>query len=519
MKRLPDRASSGITKRLDAMLRLAQLAREESVEKVLEAVAETARDVLGFRAVAVNLYRPAWHDYEAVLVLGSEAQRRALEGTTNSYEQMHDLLLRECFEQVPGAFFLVAGNEIWERMENTYWEPREEGPEPDRWQARDGLLVPLTATDGAPLGVVSVDDPVAGRRPGDADLEMLVAVCSHAALALETAQARGAAIAHERALERVLAFVAELPAGAAPDEVLAQACLVATEAMGFEAAAAFVDEDGEPTPVVARGRDLGASAALIEAAELDAQGCAILLAPTPSPREGSGPLGWGRELLCVGLRDGDGRALGALVLGDPLDRMIPDRSRCQELRLLADQTAAALAFAGRERDLATLAVEDPLTGLRNRRDLKQRITELIGSRAGLAVLVFDLDHFKSINDTFGHEVGDGVLARFGDLLVGHARSTDLAIRLGGEEFCLLLPGADTAVAAGVAERIRAETPGAGGDLPTRVTTSGGYAVAGSHRCSAEEILAAADAALYAAKRAGRDRIRGAGDPEPAAPAA
>jgi len=159
-------------------------------------------------------------------------------------------------------------------------------------------------------------------------------------------------------------------------------------------------------------------------------------------------------------------------------------------------------------ELAAEARTDPLTGLLNRRGLDERAAvEIAHARrtdACLAVVSFDLDHFKRINDRFGHDTGDRVLAQLGTVLVSSAREIDVVARIGGEEFVVLLPGATVAGAVEFAERIRRALAEADeSDLP-RIEVSAG--VAGS--VAPDEIgslLQQADAALYNAKRGGRNR--------------
>ena len=140
--------------------------------------------------------------------------------------------------------------------------------------------------------------------------------------------------------------------------------------------------------------------------------------------------------------------------------------------------------------------------MRNRRNL----TELIAEHANVALLVCDLDHFKRVNDQYGHEVGDAVLARFGELLRELARDSDVPVRLGGEEFCMILPHTDHAGAAAAAERLRTETARRMLELvPEGITVSIGVAVTSRGVLDARGLLAAADRGLYAAKQAGRDR--------------
>ncbi|KQT48841.1 response regulator PleD [Aureimonas sp. Leaf454] len=159
-----------------------------------------------------------------------------------------------------------------------------------------------------------------------------------------------------------------------------------------------------------------------------------------------------------------------------------------------------------------LAVTDPLTGLSNRRFLETHLPKLIeraeNDQRPLAVLIADIDHFKRINDGFGHDVGDAVLRQFAARVNEGLRASDLACRFGGEEFVVLMPDADERVARGVAERIRASTSDTlfqVGAEQHQVTVSVGYAVlrAGD---DADSVLKRADRALYEAKRNGRNRI-------------
>jgi diguanylate cyclase (GGDEF)-like protein len=146
---------------------------------------------------------------------------------------------------------------------------------------------------------------------------------------------------------------------------------------------------------------------------------------------------------------------------------------------------------------------DPLTGLGNRRALEGFLGQHRGE-AG-AVLAVDVDHFKRVNDTHGHDAGDEVLAELGRRLSRVTRGTDLVARAGGEEFVLVLPGAGAQVARRVAEDVRAAV----GSAPF-VTRAAGLAVTASVGAAVgrleEALLRSADRALYASKREGRDRV-------------
>lgn len=163
-----------------------------------------------------------------------------------------------------------------------------------------------------------------------------------------------------------------------------------------------------------------------------------------------------------------------------------------------------------EEELRQLASTDALTGLLNRRAFMQRLEqEWARCRRfpdnGVALLMFDLDHFKAINDNFGHASGDLVLRHFAGELQGGLRSTDVAGRLGGEEFAVLLPGADLAAAVAWAERLRVRLTQVPATLPTVYTTSVGATLLTSTDGSPEAALARADNALYRAKAEGRNR--------------
>jgi diguanylate cyclase (GGDEF)-like protein len=185
--------------------------------------------------------------------------------------------------------------------------------------------------------------------------------------------------------------------------------------------------------------------------------------------------------------------------------------------LFAITVTSSLAFLEMQRrrveqKLRHLATFDPLTELFNRgafMGLAER--ELARARRGrhaCAILMMDLDHFKRVNDDFGHQAGDRALQAFGAVVRRCIRTEDLAGRYGGEEFCVLLPGAGADQARMVAERIRAalaERPLAG--LPRTITLSIGVTLCEAHAPSSlDAAITRADEALYRAKRAGRDRV-------------
>ena len=161
-----------------------------------------------------------------------------------------------------------------------------------------------------------------------------------------------------------------------------------------------------------------------------------------------------------------------------------------------------------------MAATDFLTGLPNRRHFLARLEQelaRIHRREGhcASVLMLDSDHFKQVNDTFGHAAGDKILKHLAELMRNELRKIDTAGRVGGEEFGVILPGADLTAAEGFAERLRkkvAGTPVAQEDRLIPLTVSIGVAGMNASDASADDALVRADRALYRAKEHGRNRV-------------
>ena len=163
-------------------------------------------------------------------------------------------------------------------------------------------------------------------------------------------------------------------------------------------------------------------------------------------------------------------------------------------------------------DLQQKSSTDELTGLFNRRFLAKAFDMELSraERSGnpLSVLMVDIDHFKAFNDRFGHPEGDTVLRNAGAFLTNHLRSTDVAARYGGEEFIVLLPSTGKREAGKKADNLRKAFAEAGlsGERKTKVTVSIGVASMPNDGLTEHELVGAADAALYVAKRQGRNRV-------------
>jgi diguanylate cyclase (GGDEF)-like protein len=180
----------------------------------------------------------------------------------------------------------------------------------------------------------------------------------------------------------------------------------------------------------------------------------------------------------------------------------------------AGQVGLSLANIRLREALRIQSVRDVLTGLYNRRYLEETLEREVRRAAraqqSLGILMIDLDHFKTFNDSYGHDAGDAVLRETGLALTKGVRAEDFVCRFGGEEFVVMMPTADLKSSCARAERLRLKmkelTILHQGKAMGMVTISVGVAVFPEHGMSPKELMAAADAALYQAKRAGRDQV-------------
>jgi diguanylate cyclase (GGDEF)-like protein/putative nucleotidyltransferase with HDIG domain len=518
--------------RLRGLLATAQAVRSGGdLQRLLDDVAAVISRALGFGTVVVNLHRPAWDDFEVVAVHGSAEAGEVLLGTTASWQDWQGLLDPR-FER-HGAYVILDGQYDWSAGAVSYVPPAEtEAPAPDAWRPEDGLMVPLRASTGRLVGIISVDEPLDGRRPGDDQLEFLSAVAGHAALAVEHAQAATDADRNRAAVQHLLRVSGQLTGRGSADEMLHAVCEGIRDALGFQRVIVALTEGPDHRLMLRASTGwteaeltalppvpLGAISRLLRP-EYQREGCVLLSreeaeALTPPElhdvhrgrRNGRGPLAWRRHWLIVPLHDRDGSFTGIVWVDEPDDHLLPNTERLQALRAFANQAISAVESARQLEGLRHLAEHDPLTGLRNRRGFEPRIQHEIerAPASELAVLVCDLDNFKRINDTLGHEAGDEVLRRFAEVLASATRGSDTPTRLGGEEFAVVLHDTDSAGALTVAERLRHAVHSEFAGFPVAVSVSIGLAGSGDRLGTAQDVVRGANRALQAAKRLGRDR--------------
>jgi diguanylate cyclase (GGDEF)-like protein len=516
--------------RLHGLLDVSRVVRdEEALPDILSAIAGTIAESLGYRVVVINLYRPAWDDFEVTTVRDYDQEAvRTLMGSRGSWDQWAPLL-DDRFERM-GAYYVRAGEYDWEEDGMVVLTPDLPiSDDPAAWHPEDALFVPLADGDGNLLAIVSVDEPVSGLRPGDAELEVLVALAEHVALALQHAQEAARTSRYRAALERLLQISSRLTETLSTDAVLQSVAEGIADALGF--AKVSIDLPDPDTGVLMPRCAVGWSLAeMAQNSELtvelvrpllderyEIEGCYLLTTQQAFARlpdrhhvyesvfNGRGPRAWDQHWLIVPLSDRDGRLTGVIWADDPLDRLLPSRELLQALRVFANQASTALDSAAHFEEMQFLAEHDPLTRLFNRRAFSNRLeVEAARSRRydrSFALVTCDLDGFKALNDSHGHIAGDSALELMGGLLAEAMRQSDAGFRIGGDEFALILPETSEAEVAAVIERVSADLHRDG--RFQHLDASFGVAIFPRDGEDPGALFRAADEAMYTAKRSGR----------------
>jgi diguanylate cyclase (GGDEF)-like protein len=218
-----------------------------------------------------------------------------------------------------------------------------------------------------------------------------------------------------------------------------------------------------------------------------------------------------KSLLVLPLQRGD-QVQGTLVMASSRPNVFPARTR-DMIRVIGNQIGVSLQNARMYESMELRATTDGLTGLTNHRAFQERFEQVhaLAERAGqkCSVILTDIDHFKNVNDTYGHPVGDAVLKRVAAIFAGRARKVDIVARYGGEEFVIVLPDTDSEGAALFANRVREEVAAQSMTSENgsfQVTISMGVAEFPSDGKDRFELIERADQALYYCKEHGRNRV-------------
>jgi diguanylate cyclase (GGDEF)-like protein/PAS domain S-box-containing protein len=418
---------------LAALRTLYRAVRELNVARdltaTLQAVADTVVSSLGFGAAAVNLVHG--DQLQIVAVAGPDVLCEQLNGQSGSRESWEQLLAKA--EPWGALLYLPLADPVGDVPT---WRPDNyPSVDPDAWQPDDVLMAPLHSPDGELVGVLSVDLPEGGRKPGRDQCELLEMFAAQAAIAIDNARLHWA-------LRR---SVSEL-------EHEQQALRASEESfrLAFENAPSGMAMRGLRPP--AEGRLLRANAALsnllgYSERELRRDGLAAFTHPEDRDLlpEGETP----RRIEVRFIR-GDASLLWSSVHCS----VVYDAAGNADFQLIHVEDVGER----RSRELALVhqAAHDPLTGLANRTELRSRLYEILGHAEPVVVMFCDMDNFKQVNDTYGHAAGDAVLVEVGRRLRMHVREHDTVARVGGDEFVLLVRDLD---------------PAAAGDLVTRLTNA------------------------------------------------
>jgi diguanylate cyclase (GGDEF)-like protein len=532
---------------LRGVLKLARsLAALEDEQTLLQMVVATARSALGYSACVLALRGDDGNFHNrasAGVLLQDDRALRALVVSGAAFEALTNASIT-----LGGAHFVPPGHAVRDRDDVRSSIVSTGVSVPSRtWQPGSLLFAPLIGSDGQAIGFINPDDPLSGELPAPAQALMLETLAELTVVGLEIVRARATeraaraiAEAQRGQLEALMAATSRVSGDMALDEVLQGIASAMSNAGGFVRAAIYQlvagnvlkvqatvglspQEDAElrsnvvtlaefapamqPEMLVSRSYLFDHRRFSIPA-ELDAK----LITPPPDPdwKEGE----WHAEdMLTVPLVAASGELLGLISLDEPKSGLVPDRAHVQALEFFADQCATAVEHAREFEAMRAEAQTDPLTGLANRRALvgavDRALDRLRQKNEPSTVLFIDIDHFKPVNDTYGHSQGDLVLQWIGSALSVRLRKHDVLARYGGEEFVALL--ADTGLDEGmaIAEELRQrvemmDATKLTGALPMRISI--GVASLSRDSETADAVLAASDAAMYEAKRRGRNRV-------------
>lgn len=350
-------------------------------------------------------------------------------------------------------------------------------------------------------------------------IDLLTLFSTQASLALENARLYSLERRRAEQLEAINAVAQQTTAVLDLDELLTVVCRLLLEWFRVDHVAVLLCEgenlrvrafEGRLTPTVPMGSLLPAGTGLVSRALGQSQ--SIIENDVANVKDYFPGFKETTSEICVPLIF-FGEKLGVLAL-DSAGRNSFDEDDIQPLESVADICAAAIQNANYFDRMRQLAYVDGLTGIHNRRYFEMRIGEEL-ERASrfqgrMSVIMVDIDHFKRLNDEFGHLLGDEVLRGVASILKQQLRKVDMVCRYGGEEFAVVVPETTGENAMTVAEKLRRQVeshpfPG----VPRPVTISCGVADYPIHGITRDEVVAAADAALYMAKQTGRNRVEAA----------
>ncbi|MHB8190332.1 MAG: GGDEF domain-containing protein [Ferrimicrobium sp.] len=545
---------TGLEALLDVASKLATITDED---ELLLLIAESVCSVLRFGLCSIAL-RDDDDVYRIRSFSGSNPKmgvRELLryELPVSSYE-----LIERCATRIGSILWIDGRDPILDELESEGSIIATEPSTPStEWHPRSLLLVPLKGPTRGTFGLLCPDDPLNGLLPSRERATLLETFAHFASLAIQLHENRSHADARLRILEAQRQRLSELFQRSTDvqrsrqlEGILRTTATAVTAAGGFRRCAIYLRTPGTDLLEIRMSSGVTPEDELhLRRQRVPLATFQAMMAPqmrisnsylfdhrrfslpaaipdylsVPEDRSEGDDNRWHPEdSLTIPLYDSEAHLVGLISVDEPNDGRFPDLDQIQALEFFADQAAVAVTQATRHDQLVTLAETDALTGAHNRRMLKPLLERLIRSTreigSGISILFLDIDHFKEINDTYGHVAGDEVLRTLTKALLDRLRSHDIVVRYGGEEFVIGISGADETRATSIAESIRQLVELLDFDeLPDlHIHCSIGVAPASASALQAlpsdvviTELLRRADAALYEAKQHGRNRTQSA----------
>ena len=488
----------------DAAARAVALGARLDFEPVAQQIVDAVVDVTDFKVATITVRE------------GDRCRRLATAGLADGR-----IGITTPFEQ-----WAVLLQEEWRRGANSYLVPPEApaqwadipdlapSDDPNAWTADHGLLLPLRDYEAEIVGFIAVDEPRSGLLPDDTDIEQLEVFARQAEASFVNARLYALARRQADTMAELFNVAKTMATTADLEQVvprIIQAMINRYDALqvtvgrvvGNEIEIRVHDADGSGETDTRLVRLGGAALELRE--ELERSGTIVINDVSQRPEVQAWLRPGSAALLAAGVHD-EHRTVTLSVASDRTAAF--DAEDEAFLRGLLDITVVAMRNADLYKEARFAAERDPLTGLRNRRMFWSTVESMLGTASAahpVTLAVVDIDDFKQLNDAHGHDAGDRALLHVAGRLESGVRETDAVFRIGGEEFVLLLPGSCAEGAVVALERIRNSIGRTRLEIQA-VTVSAGIAVATSPRITADAMFAAADAALYRAKRAGKDRV-------------
>src|SRR5665648_1033771 len=514
------KAERGEIELLRGLVTLAnQLQSSLELDAIVHVIASALSETFGFREATVYLAEPDGDTFRVHATVGEQPE--------HDRELFHRLVPRRIWDELFQVKHQLGSSYFVDRRHDL--PPPDLGPRREgEWSENDALLVPLYDKRHELMGVLDLCDPIARSLPTLDVVKSLEVFATHATVAIENARqyqqlehARGQLEAQLALRHVLLDLSAALLSTLDERELFTQVAALLKEIVDYDAMEIRLvdeearemycgyasDENAEQMLAFRMSLDEGVSgwvarhnqAQLVNDMAHDSR---VAQVPGTEEEEPQASI-----IVPLNVR---GKVTGVLCL-DRMDGRLFEKHELEPAMLFANMAAIAIQNARTYEEMERQAISDGLTGLHNYRHFHETLKAEVrrAERYGetFCLLMMDLDHFKSVNDTIGHQKGDEVLRAVSDVLRACSRESDYLARYGGEEFVIILPRTALEEARTLAERIRASVAAIDiGHDTVRVTMSIGVAAFPESAVDSDGVLGAADAALLLAKSYGRDRV-------------